>query len=247
MDPLREEYETRRFFVTRINDAYFMHPFATAFGYELFGEDHLDKTLVNLDSAEMLAALDFIGGAFSDALDLTAATLDANYQNMFEEQRAVYMINGPWALSSVKEAATNGGFEFGVTKLPTVGGTQPVTFSGVQIAAVYKGTNNPTAAFKFVEFMTSDEGLAIMYDNTNKLPALKDVSGIEGVSTDAYLSGVSQQLAFSHPMPIIPEMGFFWSNAGSMYQQVFNGTKTPADASAEAQTGFEEQAELTGE
>ncbi|MCK5761685.1 MAG: maltose ABC transporter substrate-binding protein, partial [Candidatus Izimaplasma sp.] len=62
------------------------------------------------------------------------------------------------------------------------------------------------------------------------------------VATDEYLSGISAQLAFSHPMPIIPEMGYFWGNAGSMYSDAWNGTKTPAEAALIAQTGFDEQA-----
>ena len=92
--------------------------------------------------------------------------------------------------------------------------------------------------------MTSNEGLAIMYAATNKLPALKDVSTVAGVAADEYLSGISAQLAFSHPMPIIPEMGNFWSNAGTMYSSAWNGTATPQEAADTAQEGFDSQVGL---
>ena len=244
-DPLTTDVdEAQLYFAGRPTDAYFMHFAATAHGYDLFGADHLDKTLVNFDSQEMIDALTWIQDELAPVSLYNAATLDANYQTMFEEGKLVYMINGPWAITSIIEAATNNSFEFGITKIPTIDGVQPITFSGVQIAAVYKGSDEPTAAFKFVEFMTSDAGLAIMYETTNKLPALKDVSTVEGVATDVYLSGISAQLAYSHPMPIIPEMGYFWSNASSMYEAAWNDTKTPAEAAEIAQTGFETQAEL---
>jgi maltose-binding protein MalE len=42
-------------------------------------------------------------------------------------------------------------------------------------------------------------------------------------------------------MPIIPEMGFFWSNAGSMYMNAWNGTRTPIEAATIAQNGFTSQ------
>jgi len=244
-DPLTTEVdEAQLYFAGRPTDAYFMHFAATAFGYDIFGEDHLDKTLVNFDSPEMINALTWIQDELAPVSLYNAGTLDSNYQTMFEEGKLVYMINGPWAIPAIIEAAGNNSFEFGVTKIPTINGVQPVTFSGVQIAAVYKGSSEPTAAFKFVEFMTSDEGLAIMYAQANKLPALKDVSTVTGVATDAYLSGISAQLAYSHPMPLIPEMGYFWSNASSMYEAAWNNTKTPAEAAAIAQEGFETQAEL---
>jgi len=86
--------------------------------------------------------------------------------------------------------------------------------------------------------MTSAEGLAILYNEKNVLPALKDVSVVEGVAEDA---GISAQLNYSQPMPIIPEMGFFWSNAGSMYMNAWNGTRTPIDAATIAQNGFTSQ------
>lgn len=248
--------EARSYFRLDVGNAYDMHFTATAFGFDLFGADHLDKTSANLGSTEMINALTWLNGTLKPALNnYGAATLDGESNRVaFENGELPYIIDGPWSIARYKEASTNDNgtpddesddfadWEFGVAKIPTIGGVQPVTFSGVQIAAVYKGTTEPTAAFKFVEFMTSTEGLAIMYAQTGKLPALKDVSVVAGVAADTYLSGISAQLAYSHPMPIIPEMGYFWSNAGSMYSSAWNGTSTPAEAAATAQNGFDAQA-----
>jgi arabinogalactan oligomer/maltooligosaccharide transport system substrate-binding protein len=248
-DPATTEVdESRSYFRLDVGNAYDMHFTATAFGFDLFGADHLDKNTANLGSQEMIDALTWLNGTLRPAInDYNASTLNGeSNRQAFENGELPYIIDGPWSIARYVEASENAEtpWEFGVAKIPTIGGVQPVSFSGVQIAAVYKGTAEPTAAFKFVEFMTSEEGLAIMYAQTGKLPALKDVSVVEGVAADEYLSGISAQLAYSHPMPIIPEMGYFWSNAGSMYSSAWNGTATPSEAAATAQSGFEAQAGL---
>ncbi len=242
-----ESQDQKLYFALDVGNAYDMHFVATAFGFNLFGEDHLDKTKANLGSTEMINALTWLNGTLRPAvLNLNNSSLsgDAN-KALFESGELAYIIDGPWDIQRYKEAGELNGFEWGVAKIPTINGVQPITFSGVQIAAVSKGTKEPTAAFKFVEFMTSNEGLAILYATTNKLPALKDVSTVAGVATDEYLSGISAQLAYSHPMPIIPEMGYFWSNAGTMYSSAWNGTATPAEAAETAQTGFNSQANIS--
>ena len=241
-----ESVDQKLYFAIDVGNAYDIHFVATAFGFDLFGEDHLDKNNANLGSDEMIDALTWMRETMSPAtlgLNSSALSGESNRQ-LFESGELAYIIDGPWSIQRYKEASETNSFDWGVAKIPTIDGVQPITFSGVQIAAVSKGTHEPTAAFKFVEFMTSDAGLAIMYAETNKLPALQDVSTVTGVASDVYLSGISAQLAYSHPMPIIPEMGYFWSNAGTMYGSAWNGTATPADAAATAQTGFESQANL---
>ncbi|MCK5387799.1 MAG: extracellular solute-binding protein [Candidatus Izimaplasma sp.] len=242
-----ESQEQKLYFALDVGNAYDMHFVSTSFGFDLFGVDHLDKASANLGSTAMINALTWLNGTLRPAvLNLNNSSLEGEAnRTLFETGELAYIIDGPWSIQRYKEGSELNTFDWGVAKIPTINGVQPVTFSGVQIAAVSKGTSEPTAAFKFVEFMTSDEGLAILYAETNKLPALKDVSTVEGVATDVYLSGISAQLAYSHPMPIIPEMGYFWSNAGTMYSSAWNGTATPAEAAETAQTGFESQANIS--
>lgn len=231
-----------------VGNAYDMHFSATSFGFELFGPDFNDATQSNLNSQAMIDALTWLNGTVRPAISpnpLNSGDLDGeSNRTRFESGEMPYIVDGPWSISRYIEAAAINEFEFGVVQLPTLDGQQPVTFSGVQIAAVYKGTRNPDAAFRFLEFMTSTEGLAIMYQTTNKLPALEDPSTVPGVTEDPYLGGISAQLVFSHPMPIIPEMGFFWQNAGTMYSTAWNGTRTPEGAANTAEDGFRGQAGL---
>lgn len=222
-----------------VGNAYDMQFIATSFGFELFGSDGLNPNTANLDSQDMVDALTFFNQEVRPALgNLQAADLsgEAN-RTLFEEGKIPYIIDGPWSISRYQNAEV----DFGVDVIPSVRGERPTSFSGVIMASVYRQSPNPDAAFRLLEFMTSTAGLEILYEIKGVLPAVKDVSVIEGVADDDNLAGISAQLNYSQPMPIIPEMGFFWSNAGSMYTNAWNGTVTPAQAAETAQDGFTAQ------
>lgn len=222
-----------------VGNAYDMQFIATSFGFELFGSDGLNPNTANLDSQAMVDALTFFNQEVRPALgNLQAADLsgEAN-RTLFEEGKIPYIIDGPWSISRYQNAEV----DFGVDVIPSVRGERPTSFSGVIMASVYRQSPNPDAAFRLLEFMTSTAGLEILYEIKGVLPAVKDVSVIEGVADDDNLAGISAQLNYSQPMPIIPEMGFFWSNAGSMYTNAWNGTVTPAQAAETAQDGFTAQ------
>lgn len=226
-----------------VGNAYDMHFAATAHGFQLFGEDGLDPRNPNLNSQAMIDALTWLNTEVRPNLTANYRSADLageTNRTLFEEGNLPFIVDGPWSIQRYIDAEIN----FGVTKIPTINGVDPITFSGVQLASVYRQSNNPDAAFRLLEFMTSDEGLAILYEAKNVLPALKDVSTVEGVADDEYLSGISDQFNFSQPMPIIPEMGYFWSNAESMYGNAWNGVRTPENAAQIAQDGFLSQADL---
>ena len=69
--------EARSYFRLDVGNAYDMHFTATAFGFDLFGADHLDKTSANLGSTEMIDALTWLNGTLRPAInDYAAGTLD---------------------------------------------------------------------------------------------------------------------------------------------------------------------------
>lgn len=222
-----------------VGNAYDMQFLATSFGFELFGPDGLDPLSSNLSSQEMKDALTFFNQEVRPALgNLQAGDLsgDAN-RTLFEEGKIPYIIDGPWSISRYDNAEV----DYGVDVIPSIRGERPTSFSGVIMASVYRQSPHPDASFRLLEFMTSVDGLEILYEQKGVLPALKDVSVVPGVADDENLAGISNQLNYSQPMPIIPEMGFFWSNAGSMYTRAWNGVVSPADAAETAEDGFTAQ------
>lgn len=241
------EGSPKLWFGADVGNAYDMHWLATAHGYKLFGDNHLDPNLPNFNSNEMIATLTKQREIRKNYLNKDAGTLNGDFiKGLFEKGKLAYAIDGPWSIERYKAKGIN----FGVVKLPTLNvngqNVQPYTFSGVQVAAIYRGApaERQTAALKFADFMISDEGMSIMYEQTGKLPTLKNTENIKYVvknangepilkdgqeqiitlAGDKYLTGIIDQLVFSQPMPIISEMGFFWTVAGSMYSDAWNGT-----------------------
>lgn len=206
-------------------DAYWL---ATVYGASLFGPSHTDPDDPGFDTPEMINALAKSHDMYKNYLNLQSTTVTGPYcKGLFEAGKLAYTIDGPWSINRYVAAGRN----FGVVKLPTLNGVQPYTFSGVQVAAIYRGSSpeKQIAGLKLIDFMTSVEGMQIMYTEQGKLPALKDVSQITGLADNQYLRGINDQLAYSVPMPIIPEMGFYWSVGGTMYSNAWNGIVRDAD------------------
>lgn len=244
--------QSKYLFGIDIDDYYVAHFFFTSFGVDLFGPAHNDPTQLGVDDPGMLQALNFIYNNYATKVVGEARTrimpdtsvLTGDYiKKSFDEGNMPFILSGPWGIAASADAVELGTIDLKIMKIPqlTVDGVKvdPVTFSGVQVAAVSAYTDVPSAAFTLLEFLASEEGLTIMYQETGKLPALKDISNIPGLADDEYLAGISAQLAFSQPMPSIPQMGFVWNTYATMLADVFNGTKTPEVAVAAAKTNYE--------
>ena len=224
-------------------DAFHSHFILTAHGFQLFGPDHNDPDLVNFDTPEAIAGLEFLA-SLRDILPVTAGDLTWDtVHGAFVAGEVPYIITGPWSISDIRD---NGDFEWGITTIPTINGVAPTTFGGSHIAAISSHTPYAELARAVLEFMMSNEGLQIMYNTVGALPALIDVSVIDGVTEDPFLLGIEAQANNSHPMPIIPELSHFWASAPDMYTAVWEGLLSPEAAAAQAMIDFEAARALAG-
>ncbi|MEF3693477.1 MAG: hypothetical protein V3569_04800, partial [Acholeplasmataceae bacterium] len=71
-------------------------------------------------------------------------------------------------------------------------------------------------------------------------PALKAdlLANIEGVSDNAKLLAMSQQLETSVPMPVIPQVTYYWGPGETMVIDVWNNGKAVATAVADAEKSY---------
>lgn len=217
------------------NSSYTNYFCLTPFGYRWFGESGEDWKNPGFDSpavAEGLAFFKSLREAYD--VDNADATNDAVY-GAFDRGEVPFVINGPWGVASAKAAGLN----FGVTKLPTIGGKQPYTFAGAQIIAVSSYSKNFDAAFAFAEFFLSNEGAQILYETQGTSTALKDISGVPGLSEDEYLRGFAEQEQFTYPQPVIPEMNLSWQPTMAMMEFVWDGKLTIEEAQAKAMEDYE--------
>lgn len=231
-DPANNQY----LFRWEPGNAFQSHFALTAHGFELFGEDHMDPDLVNFNTPEVIAGLEWLKTVREEILPVPVADLDTdNTAGAFIDGEVGYLITGPW---DIAEIIRDGDFEFGVMKLPTINGNQPITFSGNIVAAGSGFTDYPDLTRAVLEFLMF-EGLQIMYDVRGWIPALIDGSSIEGLADNPYHVGILGQAYYSHPMPIIPEMTHFWAVSGGMYSAVWDDILSPVEAAEHAALGYD--------
>ncbi len=218
-----------------MDDAYHNYFFLTAFGYEMFGENNDDYKLLNLDTPEAIAGVEY-QNSLKEIFDISSD--DASWDETvgkFQIGEAAFTFTGPWAIADAK----NNGVNFGVAKLPTINGVQPEAFSGNIIANVSAYSENKDLGMLFVEYLTSEEGAAITFEVTGKMPAFKDISGVPGLADDEYLQGIAAQSPYTLPMPTIPEMSLAWTPMEEIFRFSWNGELTPEEAATKAMETYE--------
>ena len=218
-----------------VEDPYYNYFFLTAGGMSLFGPDMNDYKTPGWDSESSADGLRFYR-SLRRIFDVPSGDTYKDVSvGRFIRGDVPFTITGPWDLNDMKRSRLN----VGVTKLPTINGKQPRCFSGAIAACVSSFSSNKAAAFAFIEFLTGNEGITLMYRTTGKLPALKDISEIEGLRDDPYLKGIQEQAPFADPMPTIPEMAHAWEIQKNLFVSVWNNTQSVETAQRTAMSAYD--------
>ena len=152
----------------------------------------------------------------------------ANFiQTQFQEGKTAAIIDGPWKASSLKEAKVN----YGVATIPTLpNGKAYSAFGGGKAWVIPAGANNPEAAQKFVDFLTSTDQQKAFYDKTNEVPANTEAREYAVGKNDELTTAVVKQFENAQPMPNISEMSTVWDPAATMLFDAVSGKKSSKDA-----------------
>ncbi len=212
-------------------NAYYNYAFLAGYGADLFGPTGEDRDALGFDTEAGIEGMKFYQ-SLHEVYPVNSA--DTGWDPMmtaFEEGKAAYMINGPWAINDIREAGIN----LGVVPLPLLpNGKNPKSFSGIRANYVSAYTQYPKAAKLFAAFISSEEGLKLRYEMTNQLPPRNSL--VDSID-DEHLKGVLEQAQYAFPMPSIPEMGVFWETLPTAFENVWNGNgepETELKAAAEA-------------
>jgi len=216
-------------------NAYLNYIWLTAAGARVFGPDGNDFMDPGFDSPETARGIEYFlrMRALFD-IPMADANQSANGSARFIRGELPLTITGPWDIA----ALINNGINFGVAKLPTIEGNQPLSFSGVQIAGVSSYSENKEWAHLFIDFMVSPEGAEIMYEYRKTMTTRRDFDVIPGLKDDPYLSGIAEQQPFSIPMPIVREVQFMWSPMEELFRFTWDGDLSIAQAQERAMASY---------
>lgn len=221
-------------------DNYFLQEIYSAFGWRPFGADGTDPTQVGFESDNLLNALTWVTTELKPVVTGNNAynSVSTSY---FEQGSAALILTGPWAITGFEDKL--GAENLGAMEMPSFEGIEgatytPSTYAGSQMVAVYKYSANKEAAIAFVEFLATVEAQNILYKTSNDCPALKDLSGIEGIDTDVYMQVMINQLKTSIPMPTIAEVAYYWPAAETMVRNIWDSGNDIATEQLKAEASY---------
>ncbi|MCR5494698.1 MAG: maltose ABC transporter substrate-binding protein [Treponema sp.] len=214
--------------VWSVADAYFDYMFLDSFGAPLFGPNGDNYKQHNLNSPAAIKSMKYFQKLRSLIFDIPASDATSDMCDaQFISGKAAMIITGPWKIADYKKNNVN----FGIAPLPGFNGIaeHSSSFSGVRLAFVSAYSEHPEEAKEFAKFITSKAMLEKRFEITNQISPRKDI-----VVNDEHLNGIKSQLAYAKPMPVIPQLGIYWSAMGAAYAGIWSGddVKTALDAAA---------------
>ena len=208
---------------------YYAYGLLSGNGGYVFGKDGTDPKDVGLNNQGAIDGIEYAKTWYAKwPKGLQDTKGAANFiQTQFQEGKTAAIIDGPWKASSLKEAKVN----YGVATIPTLpNGKAYSAFGGGKAWVIPAGANNPEAAQKFVDFLTSTDQQKAFYDKTNEVPANTEAREYAVGKNDELTTAVVKQFENAQPMPNISEMSTVWDPAATMLFDAVSGKKSAKDA-----------------
>ena len=210
------------------NNTYFTWPLLAANGGYAFkpkADGSYDASDTGVNNAGALKGAELLAKMVKDGV----MTKGAGYAEMeagMAQGKVAMMINGPWSWDNLKKA----NIDFGVAKIPTVGGKKAAPFVGVLGAMISKASPNRDVAVEFIEnHLLTVEGLkTINNDVPLGTPASKAL--FAELKSNPNIQATMASAQDGSPMPNNPEMGRFWSSMESALKNMTEGRQSPKEA-----------------
>ena len=215
------------------NTAFLAYGLLSGNGGYVFGKDGTDPKDVGLNNQGAIDGIEYAKTWYAKwPKGLQDTKGAANFiQTQFQEGKTAAIIDGPWKASSLKEAKVN----YGVATIPTLpNGKAYSAFGGGKAWVIPAGANNPEAAQKFVDFLTTTDQQKAFYDKTNEVPANTEAREYAVGKNDELTTAVVKQFENAQPMPNISEMSTVWDPAATMLFDAVSGKKSAKDAADDA-------------
>ena len=209
-------------------NTYFTWPLLAAGGGYAFKQKPdgtYDGTDVGVNNAGAVAGVELLNKLLREKY----MPLESGYAEMegaMAQGKVAMMINGPWSWDNLKKA----NIDFGVAKIPMVGGKKAAPFVGVKGAMISKASPNKDLAVEFIEnYMLTPKGLKTLNEAESiAVPASK--AYFDEVKSNPNIAATMASAQDGAPMPNHPEMGRFWSAMVSALGNVMDGRQSPKEA-----------------
>lgn len=210
------------------NNTYFTWPLLAAGGgypFKLKADGNYDPNDTGVANAGALKGAETLAKLIKDGVMPKGASYSDMEAGMAQGKIAM-MINGPWSWDNLKKSS----IDFGVARIPMVGGKKAAPFVGVLGAMINKSSQNRDVAVEFIEnYMLSVDGLKMINDDVPLgTPASK--AFFAELKSNPNIQATMASAQDGAPMPNNPEMGRFWSSMASALQNMSEGRQSPKEA-----------------
>ena len=190
-----------------------------------------------LDSDACVEALTYYDSFFEDGLAPTAAMEPGALETGFANGEIGSFISGPWMIGIVTDAGADQA-TWTVAHQPTEeAGT---SFVGGGNISVFSDSENKTAAWAFVDYLSRPEVQVKWFQTINDLPSVQAAWDDPALADDELLSAFGDQLADAKAPPAIATWEQVAAEAiDTQIEQVTVGDVTPEDGCAAMQTEAE--------
>jgi arabinogalactan oligomer/maltooligosaccharide transport system substrate-binding protein len=207
---------------------YFHAAWLHGFGGQVYAPNgRLD--MVSQPAIDALAFAQKLGGPGGIVPPETSGVL---VTSLFNEGKAAMFVAGPWSVSDMRP-----GVAFGVAPLPIVSATgrraQP--YLGVEAVLMSAWAHDKAAAWRVMEFLTSDESALLRVAVARQTVANQAVYADARVTRDPIIMAFRKQLDDARPMPGTPEMRMTWGPYDSAVSKVVAYGGEPLAALREAE------------
>lgn len=193
-------------------------------------------------SKETKKALEFIKSLNIGQNKIMPGDMDTGTaMSLFEENLTPMIFGGSWIVAELMNKNIN----FGVARMPVVSetGKWPTPFVGAEIAMLSSKSRDKTAAYKFINYFTSEE-IQIENIKMGHLPSRKSVYENEVVKKTKiyeYIKAFKSQADVGEPFPTAPEMAIaIWPYASMTIRRIINEEMSIENALKIAQLKSEE-------
>ncbi len=209
-------------------NTYFTFPLLAANGGYAFKQNadgSYDPANTGVNNAGALKGVDLLNKLLREKY-MPEGSGYAEMEGGMAQGQVAMMINGPWSWDNLRKAKV----DFGVARIPMVGGKKAVPFVGVKGAMINKASPNKDLAVEFIEnYMLTVKGLKTI-NEAEPIGAPASKAFFAELKSDPNIAATMESAQDGVPMPNNPEMGRFWSAMVSALGNVMEGRQSPKDA-----------------
>ena len=177
-----------------------------------------DRTICDWNNADCVEMFKYIG-TLKEA-GMVSIGEGPDMANALKDGTIAAGIIGSWNANATKEAL---GDNYGVAKMPTVGGKQMVTFASGKVYVINAKCENPDAAIDLITWVTNADNQLKRFEARNALPTASALANNEKILADPTAAAELTQFGFT--IPNVPIYGTvdYWNTAAALVEKAFNG------------------------